>query len=983
MIRFAPSRALARTLLCTIAFVQPAHPAGAAEVPTKGMLLWLHADRPAELDRSGGMATWENRAPGAAKHATQELPASRPRWVKTVPSLGGRPALQFDGNDDFLRLPWLRLGARTTVVFVAENTRQTPGGSYWRTVLGGDDDSFRDGATKYSFGFRRDGLKPLFIANLYYAPGKSHRLMEPVEPSQQSTFHVYGFCRDGQATAGTALRVDGVAAARLTADKDPPGFPGVGYTLGQGADAAAGKPSRFYRGRIAEVLVYDRPLAPAEMLGVEAYLAKKYGLPRGDAPPTRGLALWLSADSLAALAPNEPAWQWPDQCARRHAAQNDPARRPVVRARAVNGQPALDFRGAKHFDLRGWRPGPGSTVYAAVRSAADRPAEVVRTLPAIDPRWVQGGAPFEGLLSELLVYDGELSADERKDLEHYLACRYSESDDPRRFERGTLIHRNGYNDQPYVVHCRDGSWLCVITTSAVAEHGDDRTLVVTRSRDQGRTWSPARTAIEPVEMRQPSWATLYVTPYGRVYALYNLREHPLPQRSSVGFFFKYSDDHGETWSENRYEIPIRKIALDREAGSTGGWSVCPPVALGSDVLVSYARTAPPGRRLGQGFVFRSDNLQRERDPAKIRWEMLPAGDHGIRADDVPSSMQEEHIITPLSQRELLCIWRTTAGYACHSYSRDGGRTWGERGFATYEPGGRRIKQPLACCRPFRTADGRYLLWFHNTQPLGQTALYRPRNVAWIAGGQLRDGRILWSQPEVLLYGFDLPVGDLGLSYPDFVEQDGRLWVTTTDKQDARIFPLDPALLEGLFQQTTRRDAPTDGLVLDLRGPAFAPARSISVPRLPSLLDGGFTVHLTLRADELPPGRPLVKLQSGPGKGWTVTAADRGRLRIELADGRHASEPWTTDPGVIEPGRTHQVTFIVDGGPDLILTLVDGLLGDGADDAPRGWGRFSRQLTDVSGDADTLSVAGSVQRLRLYARPLRVSEAVRLHRSNDR
>ena len=59
----------------------------------------------------------------------------------------------------------------------------------------------------------------------------------------------------------------------------------------------AGRSSRFYRGCIAEILVYDRPLATIETLRVEEYLAEKYGLKREYAPPTRGLTLWLDAGS--------------------------------------------------------------------------------------------------------------------------------------------------------------------------------------------------------------------------------------------------------------------------------------------------------------------------------------------------------------------------------------------------------------------------------------------------------------------------------------------------------------------------------------------------------------------------------------------------------------------------------------------------------------------------------------------------------------
>ena len=43
--------------------------------------------------------------------------------------------------DDFLHLPWLRFGAETTVILVADNSAQTDEGNYWRAVLSGDDGS--------------------------------------------------------------------------------------------------------------------------------------------------------------------------------------------------------------------------------------------------------------------------------------------------------------------------------------------------------------------------------------------------------------------------------------------------------------------------------------------------------------------------------------------------------------------------------------------------------------------------------------------------------------------------------------------------------------------------------------------------------------------------------------------------------------------------------------------------------------------------
>lgn len=955
-----------------------------AEIPTDGLQLWLRADARGDRDGSGAIATWENSAPGAAGHAAQSVASRCPRWIRSVPSIAGQPAVEFDGKDDYLDLPWLRIGERATMYVVAENAEQTAGGSHWRTLIGGDDDSFRSGATKYALGFRNGDYEPVFVVSLYHAPQKAWQLMQPATPLPQVGFHVYGFLRD--APSGLMrLRVGGLDVASVTADKEPPGFPGTGYTIGQGGDARARRPGRFYRGRVAEIIEYDRPLRPVEVLRLEEYLAGKFHLARVPAPPTQGLALWLCCDSLGGRPETDGGLErWRDEGAGgHHAMQPDPRQRPTFLPRAINGRPAASFAGeSARLDFGGWRPPSGGAIYAAIRDAGG--ARIARELPAIDARWGGGQQRFDGMLSELLVYDRALSPTEAEELDRYLNFRYAESHDPRHFENGGLIFRNGYNDQPYVVKCRDGSWLCVMTTSAIGESGKDRTLVVTRSRDRGRTWEAPRYAIEPKgDMRQPSWATLYAAPYGRVYAFYNLRNEPPEPHSPVGLFFKYSDDGGETWSAERFPVPIREIGLDREFGGTGGWSVCPPIDVGDDVLFSYTRYAPKNRGRGQGFVFRSDNLRTERDPGKIRWEMLPTGDEGIRAPDVASDMQEEHIITPLANGDIFCIWRSTAGHACQGYSRDGGRTWPTRGVATYEPGGRPIKHPLACCRPFLASDGRYLLWFHNTRPHGPTAIYRPRDVVWLVGGKEKDGTIHWSQPEVLMYGFDLPVNGIGMSYPDFVEEDGRFWVTTTDKEDARIFELDPVLLEGLWNQGERKDPPKGRLVLDLDERGCRAASAIKSAPLPNLLHGGFTVDLALSLDDLRPGQTVIEHQTDQGHGWAVTTADGGALQIELDDGRNRPEHWATDPGLLHAGREHHVTFIVDGGPNLILALVDGRLCDGGDAGDRGWGRLSRWVMAL-GEKPAIPRIGQasgvrVTRLRLYDRPLRVSEAVALAR----
>ena len=80
---------------------------------------------------------------------------------------------------------------------------------------------------------------------------------------------------------------------------------------------------------------------------------------------------------------------------------------------------------------------------------------------------------------------------------------------------------------------------------------------------------------------------------------------------------------------------------------------------------------------------------------------------------------------------------------------------------------------------------------------------------------------------------------------------------------------------------------------------------------------------------------------------------------------------------------HHVIFTVDGGPKIITFVIDGVLCDGGDDRQFGWGRYNPHLRSVNG-ASTLrlgpSMHGELDRVRIYGRPLRTSEAVGNYRA---
>ena len=577
--------------------------------------------------------------------------------------------------------------------------------------------------------------------------------------------------------------------------------------------------------------------------------------------------------------------------------------------------------------------------------------------------------------------------------------------DPRDIRNGRVIPDEGYCDQPYVVVTDDGNWLCTMTTGPGLEGQAGQHVVATISGDQGRSWSDL-IPIEPAEGPEASWVMPLKVPGGRVYAFYtfnadNLRAVP-SNSESVGrrvdtmgsYVFKYSDDGGRTWSDERFEIPMRSMRIDR-TNNTGGevlffWGVGKPIIAGDDAYFGFAKVGkwgtPGGMVTSQGVFMHSDNVLRKADPAAIRWDLLPEGDEGLRAPKGPVS--DEANLAALSDGSLFATYRTIDGYPCHAYSRDGGRSWTPSAFMTYGPGGRRVKHPRASNFVRRFANGKFLYWFHNH---GGEAVHRDdwgpydgRNPAWVLGGVERDGFIHWSEPEVLLFDED---PEVRISYPDFIEQDGRVFITETQKEIARVHTVDMTLLEDIWGQSERDRVERDGLILEVIGDPIAPGTEAELAPLPDLSDRvGFTIECWLRFEELTRGQVLIDTRDGDGRGLRLVTTGRSTLELSIDDGDEAAS-WESDPGTapgtLRVGAWQHVVFIVDAGPRIISVVVDGVFNDGGTLREYGWGRFGADLGDVNGTSEaTIAPAlfGDIRALRIYDRPLRTSEAVGNHRA---
>ena len=263
----------------------------------------------------------------------------------------------------------------------------------------------------------------------------------------------------------------------------------------------------------------------------------------------------------------------------------------------------------------------------------------------------------------------------------------------------------------------------------------------------------------------------------------------------------------------------------------------------------------------EGFVFRSDNLLAQGDPADITWTMLPKGDVASALPRGP--WPTNRTSSSLSDGSLFCMYRTVDGHPCQAYSRDGGLTWTPPAHATYWPGGPKFRHPRACPRIWRTAAGKFLFWYHNNgwRSYGFGQKISSRNVAWLSGGVEKDGFIHWSQPEIVLYEDDRSKGP---SYPDLIEQDGKYWLTETQKTVARVHPIDRRLLEGMW--TRRRTArwPRRACAVALQGEGLRP--QAAMPKLPPLNRGGLSLDLDVRFDDLAAGQVLLDWRDEAGRG---------------------------------------------------------------------------------------------------------------------
>lgn len=371
---------------------------------------------------------------------------------------------------------------------------------------------------------------------------------------------------------------------------------------------------------------------------------------------------------------------------------------------------------------------------------------------------------------------------------------------------------DGTNEHFLVVPTPKRTFLA-IWTQASKENNPDQRLVLSRSDDQGKTWSkPTVFAGGPKspDGRMASWGFPFVVPHtGRVYVFWNQNVgiEDVRQDTTGELWYRWSDDDGRTWSDS-HRLTIRKSAISHpDPKVPEAWVTfqCPIITRRGEVMVGFTRWASREiqwegglfERDSEAWFLRFDNILTVDNPAELKVTTLPDGDRGLRVpwpEEPEISIAQEPTLQDLSDGRMICTMRNRTGGVYFALSPDGGRSWDKPRPLRYVPGGRKILQPLASCPLYKLRDGRFALIFHNNDGSAHggdsvtdsKVVRRPVFVA--IGREIRhpDQPIIFGRPRLLADNDGVPWGEdldtqIG-TYPSLFEFEDKVYFWYPDRK---------------------------------------------------------------------------------------------------------------------------------------------------------------------------------------------------------
>jgi hypothetical protein len=219
-----------------------------ASIP--GLRLHLAADHGLELDDADGISAWHDRS-AYESVALQDDAEHRPHVGH--PTGSQLPVVVFDGVDDHLRLSDIMAGAAEGEIFVVGRLDETAGG-YHAVVQFGQGYGTSYGPDQGNDFWEDFGLSD---ADPHAAPADFGALLRRLH-LYQSRVTASGLSVTGFNNIVHLRRVDRQVAFSAS--------PLIGTNV----------VGEFFKGEIAEIIVFDRPLAPVERARLFAYLGARH-----------------------------------------------------------------------------------------------------------------------------------------------------------------------------------------------------------------------------------------------------------------------------------------------------------------------------------------------------------------------------------------------------------------------------------------------------------------------------------------------------------------------------------------------------------------------------------------------------------------------------------------------------------------------------------------------------------------------------------
>ena len=376
---------------------------------------------------------------------------------------------------------------------------------------------------------------------------------------------------------------------------------------------------------------------------------------------------------------------------------------------------------------------------------------------------------------------------------------------------------SGYGDrtnQQVVAAATPRGTLIVTWTLGAWESAPDHRVVVSRSVDEGKSWSPPLVldsqeyeAKEQPDGRRAQYSFPFVDPgTGRIYVFYskNTGQNQVREDTTAALKFAWSDDDGVSWRRGPM-LPLPRCEWSHpDPRADPNWiNIFAPIRTRAGTVLCGAGRYKAGPDLYRGWqaksedretelvFFHFENILSERDPSRLRVRVYPERPRGLRIPrrDKPGLFwSNEPCLTQLGDGSIFCSIRTRNDAVYYTVSTDEGRTWREPESLRYTNGGGIVQNSNAPCPVIRMSDGRVALMYYNRA--NGSSQFGARDPVWLAAGRETPGK---HQPVELqqgkmfmdIHGEMVPGGtawpQIG-SYSSFLEFKGRLWLFYNDSK---------------------------------------------------------------------------------------------------------------------------------------------------------------------------------------------------------